>query len=168
MKHAYPFQFIGLNTVGADAYLQDTLVYAFKSEKSGHHYQVNIERYIEHLCGVKFFDQTTDVRSGKFSQLSGTYEPRTIFGTVADIALDAYQRDPRSSFFFIGAADSRDRSSDTTRRHRVYTAFVNDLHLDNLFRIVEVKDLSMTVLVNRGAVPDIDIFMQRILSFVMG
>ena len=70
--------------------------------------------------------------------------------------------------FFIGAADSRDCSSVTTRRHRVYTAFVNDLHLDNLFRIVEVKDLSMTVLVNRGAVPDIDIFMQRILSFVMG
>ena len=131
---SYPFQFIGTNTIGADQYLQNTLVYAFRSEKSGHQYQVNIERYVEHLCGVKFFDQTTDVRTGKFSNLSDTYEPRTIFRTVADIALDAYNRDPLSSFFLIGAADSRDRKSATTRRFRVYASFVNNLNLTHLFR----------------------------------
>lgn len=58
---SYPFEFIGPNTVGADKYLQETLVYVFRSEKSGHRYQVNIERYAEHLCGVKFFDLTTDI-----------------------------------------------------------------------------------------------------------
>ena len=168
IQTGYPFQFIGSNTIGSDKYLQETLIYAFKSEKSGHQYQVNIERYVEHLCGVKFFDQTTAVRIGKFSNLSGTYEPRTIFRTVADIALDAYHRDPLSSFFYIGAADSRDHSSANTRRYRVYTAFVNDLNLSDLFRIIEVKDQSMSVLVNRMAVPDIDTYMQRILDFIMG
>ncbi len=163
----YPFEFMGSNTVGADKYLQETLVYVFRSEKSGHRYQVNIERYAEHLCGVKFFDLTTDIRIGKFSNLSATYEPRTIFRTVADVALDAYRRDPLSSFFFIGAADSRDRSSVSTRRYRVYTAFVNDLNLGDRFNIIELKDQSMSVLVNRKAVSDIDAFMQRIIDFVM-
>lgn len=163
----YPFEFIGSNTVGADKYLLQTFVYVFKSQKSGHRYQVNIEQYAEHLCGVKFFDLTTDIRIGKFSNLSATYEPRTIFRTVADIALDVYRRDPLSSFFFIGAADSRDRSSVSTRRYRVYMAFVNDLNLSGLFRIIEMKGQSMSVLINRKAVPDVDAFMQRIVEFVM-
>ena len=168
MQSGYPFQFVGISTVGADKYLQDTLVYAFRSEKSGHQYQVHIERYVEHLCGVKFFDQTTDVRTGKYSQLSNTYEPRTIFRTVAYFALDAYRRDPLSSFFFIGAADSRDRSSATTRRHRVYATFVHNLGLDDLFRTFELKDSSMSVLVNRKAVPDMDAYMNHIIDFIAG
>lgn len=163
----YPFEFMGSNTVGADKYLLETLVYVFRSEKSGHKYQVNIERYAEHLCGVKFFDLTTDIRIGKFSNLSATYEPRTIFRTVANVALDAYRRDPLSSFFFIGAADSRDRSSVSTRRYRVYTAFVNDLNLGDWFSIIELKDQSMSLLINRKAVTDIDAYMQRIIDFVM-
>lgn len=163
----YPFEFMGSNTIGADKYLQETLVYVFRSEKSGHRYQVNIERYAEHLCGVKFFDLTTDIRIGKFSNLSAIYEPRTIFRTVADVALDAYRRDPLSSFFFIGAADSRDRSSVSTRRYRVYTAFVNDLNLGDRFNIIELKDQSMSVLINRKAVSDIDAYMRRIIDFVM-
>lgn len=146
--------------------MQNTLVYAFRSEKSGHQYQVNIERYVEHLCGVKFFDQTTDVRMGKFSNLSDTYEPRTIFRTVAAIALDAYYRDTLSSFFLIGAADSRDRKSATTRRFRVYVSFVNNLNLTHLFRIIEMKDQSMIMLLNRKAVPDVDAYMERILNFL--
>ena len=165
---SYPFQFVGINTVGADKYLQDTLVYVFQSEKSGHRYEVNIERYANRLCGVKFFDQTTDIRTGKFSQLSGTYEPRTILRTVAEIALDAYRRDPLSSFFFVGAADSRDRSSATTRRHRVYATFVHNLGLDAIFRTIELKDVSMSVLVNRKAVPDVDAYIQSILEFIAG
>ena len=163
----YPFEFIGSNTVGADRYLQETLVYVFRSEKSGHRYQVNIERYAENLYGVKFFDLTTDIRIGKFSNLSATYEPRTIFRTVANIALDVYHRNPLSSFFFIGASDSRDQSSVSTRRYRVYMAFVNDLNLGGLFRIIELKAQSMSVLVNRKAGPDVDVYMQRIVDFVM-
>lgn len=116
---------------------------------------------------MKFYDQTIDIRTGKFSRLSGTYEPRTIFRSVADIALDAYRRDPLSSFFFIGAADSRDLESATTRRFRIYTAYVNDLNLTHLFRVIELKDQSMIVLLNRKAVPDMDAYMQHILDFIV-
>ena len=46
-------------------------------------------------------------------------------------------------------------------------AFVNDLNLSGQFRIIELKDQSMSVLVNRKAVPDVDAYMQRIVDFVM-
>ena len=164
----YPFEFMGSNKVGADKYLLETLVYVFRSEKSGHRYQVNIERYAEHLCGVKFFDLTTDIRIGKFSNLSATFEPRTIFRTVAEIAADVCQRDSDASFFFIGAADSRDRSSATTRRHRIYNQFVAILDVTDRYRIIEMKAQSMTILLNRKAVPDMDAYMQRIIEFIEG
>jgi hypothetical protein len=167
MQTGYPFEFMGSNKVGADKFLLETLVYVFRSEKSGHSYQVNMEHYVEHLYGVKFFDMSTDNRIGRFSQLTSTYEPRTIFRTVADIAADVCQRDPDASFFFIGAADSRDRSSVSTRRYRVYTAFVNDLNLGDRFSIIELKEQSMSVLINRRAVTDIGTYMQRIIDFVM-
>ena len=86
---------------------------------------------------------------------------------TSHIALDAYRRDPLSSFFLIGAADSRDRKSATTRRFRVYTTYVNNLNLTHLFRIIELKDQSMIVLLNRKSVPDTDAYMQRILDFVV-
>ena len=167
MQTGYPFEFMGSNKVGADKFLLETLVYVFHSEKSGHSYQVNMEHYVEHLYGVKFFDMSTDNRIGRFSQLTSTYAPRTIFRTVADIAADVCQRDPDASFFFIGAADSRDRSSVSTRRYRVYTAFVNDLNLGDRFSIIELKEQSMSVLINSRAVTDIGTYMQRIIDFVM-
>ena len=167
-QNGYPFQFVGTDTTTADKYLQATLIYAFKSEKSGHQYQVNVERYMDHLYCVKFFDLTPEAKIGKFSVLSGTYEPRTIFRTVANIALDVYRRDSEASFFFIGAADSRDRQGVKTRRYRVYISFVNDLNLSDVFSIIELKDQSMCVLLNRKAVHDRDAYMQRILEFVEG
>ena len=67
----------------------------------------------------------------------------------------------------VGAADSRDRQTVTTRRFRIYTSFVNKLNLTHLFRIIELKDQSMIVLLNRKGVPDVDAYMQRILDFVV-
>ena len=107
-----------------------------------------------------------DTVTGKFSQLSGTYEPRTIFRTVANIALDALRRDPSASFFFAGAADRRDKSRDTTRRYRVYSAYVKDLGIDKLFRPSFIESYSMCVLVNIRAVPDRRTYVQQILDFI--
>ena len=165
-QEGYPFYFVGVDATGSDEYLTDTLVYRFESVKSHHQYVVKIERYIEHLCCIKFFDETVDTVTGKFSQLSGTYEPRTIFRTVANIALDALRRDPSASFFFVGAADKRDQSRDTTRRYRVYSAYVKDLGIDKLFRPSFIESYSMCVLVNIRAVPDRQSYVQQILDFI--
>ena len=54
-----------------------------------------------------------------------------------------------------------------TRRFRIYATFVNNLNLTHLFRIIELKDQSMVVLLNRKGVPDVDSYMQRILDFVL-
>ena len=57
-QEGYPFCFVCIDATGADDYLIDTLVYRFESVKSGHKYVVKIERYIEHLCCIKFYDET--------------------------------------------------------------------------------------------------------------
>ena len=88
----YPFEFVGISTVGADAYQRDTLIYSFRSSKSCHEYEVHVERYVEHLCCIKFFDTSATHGLGRFSQLSDTFEPRKIIRTVADIALDSLNR----------------------------------------------------------------------------
>ena len=162
----YPFNFVGIDTTGRDDYLQDVLVYTFMSEKSGHRYQVNIERYIEHISCVKFFDRNTNLATGRFSQLSGTYEPRTIMRTVANIAFDALKRDPATSFCFVGAADEKDTPKRATRRFRVYMQFVKDLGVEELFWPFAAKRYSMCVLVNRKAVSDRNEYIKTILTFI--
>lgn len=162
----YPFQFVGVSTDDADSYQVDTLIYRFHSRKSGHRYEVHIERYIEHLCCVKFFDLSVGQFRGRYSQTTDTFEPRTIFRTVANIALDALERDAASSFFFIGAADSRDDSGVNTRRFRVYQSYVNNLGMDDQFQKLFFNKYSMGILVNRSAVPDIDGYVSRIIDFI--
>lgn len=80
--NGYPFEFVGIDTRESDDYQKDSLVYRFVSEKSHHQYVVRIERYTHELHCVKSFDDTADDGTGKFSQLSSTYEPRKIFRAV--------------------------------------------------------------------------------------
>lgn len=162
----YPFQFVGVSTDDADDYQIDTLIYRFHSKKSGHRYEVHIERYVEHLCCVKFFDLSVGQFRGRYSQTTDTFEPRTIFRTVADIALDALQRDKDSSFFFVGAADSRDDSGVNTRRFRVYQIYVNSLGMNDQFLKFFFNKYSVGVLVNRNAVSDVDTYIQKIIKFI--
>lgn len=164
---SYPFEFIGISTVGADKYQQDTLIYSFRSSKSAHEYEVHVERFVEHLCCIKFFDTSATHGLGRFSRLSDTFEPRTIFRTVADIALDALKRDPQSSFCFIGAADNRDTPNGVqTRRYRVYKAYIRRLGLEEQFESVFFDQQSFVVLVNRKAVTDMADYTKRLLEFI--
>lgn len=164
-EHGYKFLFQGLEETNNDPYQIDSLVYTFVSGKSGHRYQVRIERYVHHLHCIKFYDESADLGDGKFSRLSGTYEPRTIFRTVAEIAIDALRRDPNASFFFIGAADEKDESGKMNRRYRVYTAFLRDLGIGQYFRPVYIDDQSACILVNIKAVSDINAYVYKIFEF---
>ena len=163
---AYGYTFDGIEKVEGDSYQTDTLKYSFRSSKSGHHYQVRIEQYREQLCSVKFFDDTVEVDGGKFSQLSGTYEVRTILRTVTDIALDALKRRPQTSFFFIGAADERDNHRGRNRRYHVYTSFLKELGIGRRFRPVYLDGLSACLLVNTQAVDDIEAYVYRVIRFL--
>lgn len=165
MEKGYPFTFVAIDKDGADAYQTDTLVYRFESKKSGHQYQVRIERYVEHLNCIKFFDETNDIETGKFSQLSGTYEPRTIFRTVAEIALDALKRDTEASFVFIGAADEKDKTKGKNRRYRVYTTFIKNLGIGERFQPVFFDEQSVCILVNKKAVSNVETYVLNIVDF---
>lgn len=164
----YPFEFIGISTIAADKFQQDTLIYRFRSRKSAHEYEVHIERYCEHLCSVKFFDTSAHHGFGRFSQLTDTFEPRTIIRTVTDIALHALGLDPLASFCFIGAADSRDGSDGAnTRRYRVYKSFVLQMGIDDRFEPIFFDEHSLIMLINRQAVADRQTYIDQVVNFII-
>jgi len=165
---SYPFEFIGISTLSADEFQQDTLIYRFRSRKSAHEYEVHIERYREHLCSVKFFDTSAYHGIGRFSQLTETFEPRTVIRTVTDIALHSLGLDPMASFCFIGAADGRDHTGGAnTRRYRVYKAYVQRMGIDDRFEAIFFDEYSLIMLVNRQAVVDRQTYIEQVVSFII-
>ena len=101
-----------------------------------------------------------------FSLRTGTFEPRTIFYTLLHIMMDVYQRDPKASFFFIGAEDEKDEMGETTRRYRIYRSFVSDVLSSRVFKHHRNNELSLYILVNRESVSDEQQFVQRITDEV--
>jgi len=165
---SYPFQFVGIDSHTTDALQKDTLIYQFASSKSCHQYIVRIERYVHDLHCVKFLDATNDKSSGRFSYLSATYEPRTIFHTIFNIALDVLRNNRRASFLFIGAADNRDIIGKPTRRYRVYRLFLAEFDLDSIFEQSDYEAVSMSLLVNLSAMPtlkDRQVFRSEVCIF---
>lgn len=164
----YPFKFVGVDASESDNYQNDSLIYSFESEKSHHQYVVRIERYINNLHCVKFFDDTTDVKTGKFSLLTSTYEPRAIFRTVVEICLDVLRNNRKASFMYIGAADKKDTKDQPTRRYRVYKQYLADFDLHDWFEPADFEEYSMCVLTNLEAMPTFEErmrFLQQIREF---
>lgn len=162
----YPFRLVGETDRGADSYQTGTLIYQFCSTKSGHEYEVHVECYVGHLYCLKFFDLTISQSNGKFNQTTGTYEPRTIFYTIAGIAADVLKRDNQASFLFIGAADSRDSSGWSTRRYRVYCSFMRYLDVEKQFEVVCIDRYSLCILANKQSKVDRASFIGSIINFI--
>lgn len=166
MTDGYPFIFQMNDKTMKDKLLEYVLQYRFKSSKSNRTYIVRVERYIEHTYCLKFFDKANMLSENKFSLRTGTYEPRTIFYTLLHIMMDVYQKDPKASFFFIGAEDEKDEMGDTTRRYRIYRSFVSDVLSNKIFKHHRNNELSLYILVNRESVVNEKLFVQRITDEV--
>ena len=166
MTDGYPFIFQMNDKSVKGNLLEYALQYRFKSTKSNHTYIVRVEKYVEHAYCLKFFDKATMHSDNKFSLRTGTFEPRTIFYTLLHIMMDVYQRDPKASFFFIGAEDEKDEMGETTRRYRIYRSFVSDVLSSRVFKHHRNNELSLYILVNRESVSDEQQFVQRITDEV--
>ena len=166
MTDGYPFIFQMNDKSAKDNVLEYAMQYRFKSTKSNHTYIVRVERYIEHAYCIKFFDKANMLSENKFSLRTGTFEPRTIFYTLFHILLDVYKRDPKASFFFIGAEDEKDEMGEATRRYRIYRSFVSDVLSNKVFNHHRNNELSLYILVNREFVENEQQYVDRITSEV--
>ena len=166
MTDGYPFIFQMNDKSVKDNLLEYALQYRFKSTKSNHTYIVRVEKYIEHAYCIKFFDKANMLSDNKFSLRTGTFEPRTIFYTLFHIMMDVYKKDPKASFFFIGAEDEKDEMGEATRRYRIYRSFVSDVLSSKVFKHHRNNELSLYILMNREAVNDEVQFIQRITDEV--
>lgn len=166
MSDGYPFV-LGMIEQGGSYYLsQRTYQYRFKSLRSNHTYIVRAERFSEHVYCMKFFDKAHRHSDDKFSLLTNTFEPRSIFYTLYHIMLDLLGRDPNASFFFIGSADEHDEVGQATRRYRIYRKFVSSVIGERLFAHYRVNDTSLYILVNKSAHTDPDSLAKRITAEV--
>lgn len=168
MTDGYPFVFTMNDRSKDNESLEYTLQYRFKSERSNHTYIVRVERYKHNSYCVKFFDKAHTDSKNKFSLRTNTFEARTIFYTIYHILLDVIKKDPRASFFFIGAEDEKDDSIAATRRYQVYRRFVMSTISDRIFDHYRVNDLSLYILVNRQNIQESerDAFIARITNEV--
>lgn len=166
MTEGYPFIFVMNDKSVSDELLEYAMQYRFKSEKSHHTYIVRVEKYIEHTYCLKFFDKANMLSENKFSLRTSTFEPRTIFYTLVHIMMDVYRKDPKASFFFIGAEDEKDEMGETTRRYRIYRSFVSDVLSNKVFKHHRNNELSLYILVNRDSVADEQQYVKRITDEV--
>ena len=166
MTKGYPFIFVMNDKSVSNGILEYAMQYRFKSTKSNHTYIVRVEKYIEHTYCIKFFDKANIHSDNKFSLRTSTYEPRTIFYTLVHIMMDVYQKDPKASFFFIGAEDEKDELGEATRRYRIYRSFVSDVLSSRIFKHHRNNELSLYILVNREAVADERQYVERITNEV--
>ena len=80
--------------------------------------------------------------------------------------LDVLKKDPKASFFFIGAEDEKDEPGRTTRRFRVYHRFVSSVVGETVFEHHRNNELSLYILVNKQYVEDIPQLTQKITDYV--
>ena len=166
VSDGYPFIFQMNDRSNADKVLEYTMQYRFKSLKSNHTYIVRVERYRENAYCLKFFDKANMLSDNKYSLRTGTFEPRTIFYTLINIMLDVLNRDPKASFFFIGANDEKDEPGKITRRFRIYVKFVSSVIGERLFEHHKNNELSLYILVNKAHVSDTVSYAKRITAYV--
>lgn len=166
MTEGYPFIFQMNDKSVKDELLEYALQYRFKSARSNHTYIVRVEKYIKHTYCLKFFDKANMLSDNKFSLRTGTFEPRTIFYTLMHIMMDVYEKDPKASFFFIGAEDEKDEMGEATRRYRIYRSFVSNVLSNRIFNHHRNNELSLYILVNKSCVPDEKEYVQRITDEV--
>ena len=82
------------------------------------------------------------------------------------IVLDVLKKDPKASFFFIGAEDEKDEPGRTTRRFRIYHRFVSSVVGETVFEHHRNNGLSLYILVNKQYVEDIPQFTKKITDYV--
>ena len=166
MQDGYPFILV-LHEQGGSYYLsQGTYLYRFKSERSHLTYLVRAERFPENAYCIKFYNKNHQHSDDKYSLLTNTYEVRTILYTIYHILLDVLHRDPKASFFFIGASDGHDEIGQATRRFNVYRVFTASVVSETVFEHYRFNEMSLYILVNKMSVLDREDYASRLKDAV--
>ena len=108
-------------------------LYSFDSTKTNHTYWVWVEVYCEHFYAVKFHLKEHRDSPRKYNLLTGLNEVRPVVNTCIMILREIAEKDPLSSFGFIGA-NSEGESIVDTKRFRVYHRLINTYFGNETFR----------------------------------
>ena len=147
----YPYHFVQrVNEYVCDpnSFLKYKLLYSFKSPKSHQWYWVWVEVYDYHIYAVKFHLKAHRHSPYKYSLMTGLNEPRPVVNTCMAIMLEIAQKDPYSSFGFIGA-NMIGESEANTKRFRFYKRIVTTYFSNKEFRHFGDAEKSTYMLIRR-------------------
>lgn len=162
MEDGYPFVFLMNDYSDHSNGMKYCMQYHFRSTKSNHTYIVRLEKYEQNAYCVKFYDKAVSDSKNKYSLRNNTFEPRTILYTIINIMMDVHAKDPKASFFFVGAEDERDEGAVSTRRYSLYRKFTASAIGNMVFDHFRVNRLSLYILVNKTYVSDTYAFAKNI------
>lgn len=164
MLDYYPFRFVQNFYESNNSRLQCKRLYSFKSTKSNEWYWVWVECYDLHMYAVKFHLKRHRNSPHKYSLLTGTGEPRRIINTCVAIMLEIAQKDPRSSFGFIGS-NIMGEDICNTKRYRVYKTLMLTYFSDTYFTHKANDEKSAYLLIRKAELANNPHFMDDIEIF---
>lgn len=116
-----------------DPFLQFKWLYSFDSTMTHHTYWVWVEVYSDHFYAVKFHLKEHKDSPRKYKLLTGLNEVRPVVNTCIAVLREITEKDPLSSFGFIGAS-LEGESKVETKRFRVYHRLINTYFGNETFR----------------------------------
>lgn len=140
------------------------LFYTFKSTKTKKVYHVHVEIHPNHFYGVKFHLKDHKKIKGKYNIQTNLDEARAVLFTCIRIMLDINQRDPLSSFGFIGSNTIsmiiREKGKEkyipykeeksNTRRYKIYKRMMLTFFTNENFEHVYNEEYSTYLMVRKS------------------
>ena len=142
----YAYHFVMRDSSGA----VPCLLYHFRSEMTKQWYIVRVEEFPHHFYGIKFYLKSDKNSPYKYNRLTGLNEPRPVIRTCIAILLEIAQKEPLSSFGFIGA-NCEDEGYAETKRFRVYRRILTSYFSEEHFLHHQVVAQSAYAMVRREA-----------------
>lgn len=131
-----------------------TLIYKFKSPKTGLVYVVLADYHEEHVFAIKFYAKRHRKSDFKYSKIINRGDLSNILVTNASLIPQLLENYPGCSFGFIGSRTFDKKSGKVeqyqfTQRYRIYKEFVRQLIGDETFVHYQYNEFSAYLLINR-------------------
>lgn len=131
--------------VDKDTYIEH--VYSFRG-KTNKRYLVFVEEYDYFVFIVKFCLQERKIYSDRFNHLTNLNEGSRVLTTIGKIMKEIYQRNPYSSFGFIGSNLPEEQKANT-KRFKLYSKVVSQLISPIGFEHRKTEKHSAYLLINK-------------------
>lgn len=146
---SFPFKKINHHRHKSDLYESIWHNYSFVG-KNKKRYIVIAEQFNYEVYAIKFYLQEHKSCEHKFSRITKQNECSRVITTVGKIMVELHNKNPYSSFVFVGSPMLKGENQKNTKRYRLYSRVVENLISPLAFEHRHSKNQSAYLLLNRS------------------